>query len=165
MNTENNLQSNKDLKPINWCKNLSELEIQNKMKNFIEKCKCDFRIYWFRYLQQLLKKLLEETKSEVQDFIDEIRKITDFVQIRIAVKGTLTLKVNVHIYIYIIYNIYIYIGDGTGKNLNPQVTGEPILLNPNSYQNIDSILQSFKSILRIGEEREWAVLGFKGLFK
>ena len=78
-------------------------------------------------------------------------------------KGTLTLKVNVHIYIYIY--IYIYIGDGTGKNLNPQVTGEPILLNPNSYQNIDSILQSFKSILRIGEEREWAVLGFKGLFK
>ena len=89
----------------------------------------------------------------------------DFVQIRVAVKGTLTLKVNVHIYIYIyiIYNIYIYIyGDRIGKNLNSQVTGEPILLNANSYQNIDSVLQSFKDILRNGEEREWAVLGFKG---
>ena len=74
LNTENNLQSNKDLKPINWCKNLSELEIQQKMKNFIEKCKCDFRVYRFRYLQQLLKKLLEETESEVEDCIDVIRK-------------------------------------------------------------------------------------------
>ena len=74
LNTENNLQSNKDLKPINWCKNLSELEIQQKMKNFIEKCKCDFRVYRFRYLQQLLKKLLEETESEVEDYIDVVRK-------------------------------------------------------------------------------------------
>ena len=41
LNTENNLQLNTDLKPINWCKNLSELEIQQKMKDFIEKCKCD----------------------------------------------------------------------------------------------------------------------------
>ena len=46
-----------------------------------------------------------------------------------------------------------------GKNLKPRVTGEPILLNPNSYQNIDSILQSFKYILRIEEEQEWALLG------
>ena len=51
-------------------------------------------------------------------------------------------------------SIYIYSGNKIGKNLKPQVTGEPILLNPNCYQNIDSILQSFKYILRIGEERE-----------
>ena len=44
------------------------------MKNFIDKCKCDFRVYRFRYLQQLLKKLLEETESEVEDYIDVIRK-------------------------------------------------------------------------------------------
>ena len=61
-----------------------------------------------------------------------------------------------YIYIY----IYIYIGNEIGKNLKPQVTGEPILLNPKSYQNINSILQSFKSILQIGEEREWALLGY-----
>ena len=58
--------------------------------------------------------------------------------------------------------IYIYIGNEIGKNLKPQVTSEPILLNPNSYQNIDNILQSFKSILQIGEEREWALLGCDG---
>ena len=57
---------------------------------------------------------------------------------------------------------YIYIGNKIGKNLKSQVTGEPTLLNPNSYQNIDSILQSFKYILRIGEEREWALLGCDG---
>ena len=57
--------------------------------------------------------------------------------------------------------ISIYIGNKIGKNLKPQVTGEPILLNLNSYQNIDSILQSFKYILQIEEEREWAILGCK----
>ena len=57
---------------------------------------------------------------------------------------------------------YIYIGNEIGKNLKPQVTGEPSLLNPNRYQNIDSILRSFKSIFQIGEEREWAVLGCDG---
>ena len=56
-------------------------------------------------------------------------------------------------------SIYIYSGNKIGKNLKPQVAGEPILLNPNCYQNIDSILQSFKYILQIGEEREWALLG------
>ena len=49
-----------------------------------------------------------------------------------------------------------------GKNLKPWVTGEPILLNPNSYQNTDSILWPFKYILQIEEEQEWALLGWDG---
>ena len=44
------------------------------MEDFIEKCKCDFRVYRFPYLQQLLKKILEETESEVEDCINEIKK-------------------------------------------------------------------------------------------
>ena len=40
------------------------------MEDFIEKCKCDFKVY--QYLQQLLKYWLEET--EVDNCIDEIRK-------------------------------------------------------------------------------------------
>ena len=44
------------------------------MKDFIEKRECDFRVYRFWYLQQLLKKILEETESEVEDCIDEIKK-------------------------------------------------------------------------------------------
>ena len=50
LNTENNLQSTKDLKPINWCKNVSELEIQNKMKTLLKNVNVtlefiDFDIY------------------------------------------------------------------------------------------------------------------------
>ena len=45
------------------------------MKDFIEKCKCDFRVYRFRYLQQLLKKLSEETESEVEDCNDVTKKV------------------------------------------------------------------------------------------
>ena len=44
------------------------------MKDFIEKRECDFRVYRFWYLQQLLKKILEETESEVEDCFDEIKK-------------------------------------------------------------------------------------------
>ena len=55
LNSENSLKLNKDLKPINWSKNLSELETQQKMEDFIEKCKYDFKVYRFRYLEQLFK--------------------------------------------------------------------------------------------------------------
>ena len=55
-----------------------------------------------------------------------------------------------------------YIGNDIGKNVKPEVTDEPILLNPNSCQNIDGVLQSFKPILQIGKEREWTLLGCDG---
>ena len=37
------------------------------------------------------------------------------------------------------------------------------LLNPNSYQNIDSMLQISKPNLQIGEEKEWDPLGRDGI--
>ena len=40
--------------------------------------------------------------------------------------------------------------------------GEPILLNPNSYENIDKTLSELKANRKIGDEREWTLLGCGG---
>ena len=40
--------------------------------------------------------------------------------------------------------------------------GEPILLNPNSYENIEKNLSELKANRKIGDEREWTLLGCDG---
>lgn len=40
--------------------------------------------------------------------------------------------------------------------------GEPILLNPNSYDNIKEILESLKVNLGIGKGKQWCYVGCDG---
>ena len=40
--------------------------------------------------------------------------------------------------------------------------GEPILLNPNSYESIDKTLPELKANLKIGDYCEWLLLGCDG---
>ena len=49
---------------------------------------------------------------------------------------------------------YINLGEKKNTNLCPVSVGEPILLNPNSYENLVQILDSLKENLAIGRERE-----------
>ena len=42
------------------------------------------------------------------------------------------------------------------------ITGEPILLNSNNYENINKILSELKTNLKIEDEREWTLLGCDG---
>ena len=53
-------------------------------------------------------------------------------------------------------------GEKKNTNLCPVSVGEPILLNPNSYENLVQILDSLKENLAIGREREWTVVGCDG---
>ena len=39
------------------------------------------------------------------------------------------------------------------------VIGTPVLLNPNSHENIDKILSKLKTNLRIADECQWTFLG------
>ena len=39
---------------------------------------------------------------------------------------------------------------------------DSILLNPNSYKNVEEILMEFKKTARIGEDRRWVFLGCDG---
>ena len=57
---------------------------------------------------------------------------------------------------------YINLGKIKNTNLCPVSVDEPILLNPNSYENLVQILDSLKENLAIGREREWTVVGCDG---
>ena len=37
--------------------------------------------------------------------------------------------------------------------------GEPVLVNPNSFDNITKILKEYKTLHNIGNSREWVFLG------
>lgn len=54
------------------------------------------------------------------------------------------------------------IGQTKQSNNKQNKMGEPVLLNPNSYENIDRILQSLKENLNIGSERHWTFIGCDG---
>ena len=57
---------------------------------------------------------------------------------------------------------YIDVGNKIGDNNKKLLIGEPILLIPNSYENIKKVLLELKSNLKIGTEREWTLLGCDG---
>ena len=40
--------------------------------------------------------------------------------------------------------------------------GEPVLLNPNSYENLEKIIDSLKETLDIGSTRQWSFIGCDG---
>ena len=57
---------------------------------------------------------------------------------------------------------YIKLGEQSHKNLKFYEIGEPILLNPNSYNNLADILDTLKKNLDIGTIREWTYIGCEG---
>lgn len=57
---------------------------------------------------------------------------------------------------------YINIGEKSESNIKDFKMGEPILVNPNSYINIEQILKELKTNLNIGSEREWTFVGADG---
>lgn len=57
---------------------------------------------------------------------------------------------------------YINLGEKSSSNTRQQSIGEPVLLNPNSYENIEHILESLKANLKIGTDRQWSYVGCDG---
>ena len=47
-------------------------------------------------------------------------------------------------------------------NLKHMIVGEPILLNPNSYNNVEIIIDQLKSNLNIPTYHEWTYVGCDG---
>ena len=56
----------------------------------------------------------------------------------------------------------IKLGEQSHGNLKVYQIGEPILLNPNSYNNLADILDTLKKHLDIGMIREWRYIGCDG---
>ena len=57
---------------------------------------------------------------------------------------------------------YVPIGEEKNSNLRPTQIGEPILLNPNSYNNVKTILDCLKTNLEIDKTRQWTYVGCDG---
>ena len=57
---------------------------------------------------------------------------------------------------------YINLGEKKNVNCRPTQIGEPILLNPNSYNNLEQILDNLEVNLEIGSSREWSYIGCDG---
>ena len=57
---------------------------------------------------------------------------------------------------------YLSIGESSQSNHRHQQMGEPVLLNPNSYDNLRVILDSLKVNLDIGNTRHWSFIGCDG---
>ncbi len=57
---------------------------------------------------------------------------------------------------------YIQLGEKSNINLRPSSVGEPILLNPNSYENLERILEKLKHNLGIESDRQWTAVGCDG---
>ena len=57
---------------------------------------------------------------------------------------------------------YINIGETKKSNNCSIQCGEPILLNPNSYENLELIMGELYSNLGIGVSREWSYVGCDG---
>ena len=57
---------------------------------------------------------------------------------------------------------YLNLGQTKCSNHKPNKMREPILLNPNSYENIQYILKSLKENLNIGSGRHWTFIGCDG---
>ena len=54
-------------------------------------------------------------------------------------------------------------GQHADKEFKPLIRMvEPVLLNPNSYSNIEKILEQMKVFAKVGVEREWVFLGCDG---
>ena len=61
--------------------------------------------------------------------------------------------------------VFSEINVGQDSNLKKKtdcIMGEPICVNPNSYENIEHILNEMKSICDISDKREWVFLGCDG---
>ena len=57
---------------------------------------------------------------------------------------------------------YIFLGEQNKTNLKQMQMGEPIVLNPNSYDNLEKILEELKVNTAIGVDREWTFVGADG---
>ena len=57
---------------------------------------------------------------------------------------------------------YLALANKVSSNIKERKIGEPVLFNPNSYENIVRIISSLKANLEIGRSRQWSIVGCDG---
>ena len=169
------------MKPNNWFNNQTEPTIQEMMGRFLEKCSVNFRKYRYYYLLQKLEKVINEDNK-----VDKRTEYLNKSATRICANNrcnkeftTCKRKCDLCWSKVVTVNIscstddlenqtssvgskYLFIDNKIGNNNKTMMRGEPILLNPNRYENIDKILSELKTNLKIEDERERTLLECDG---
>ena len=178
------IQGKPDLKPSAWKKRLNPKtesafvrERQEKMHHVIIESNKHFREARNCYISKMLELTYEENPADVQIHLNELencqrecescfkpydglkRKCDDC-------SGKVVKKVINHTRITSIQNWAVEkhfdIGQVVKRNDSSLKTGEPILVNPNSYNTIKKIISSLKVDLGIGTHRDWVFIGCDG---
>ena len=177
-NPEGRLQTLSRLKPSSWDKNMDEQEIQEKMEDKVTIDKSNFRKIRYDFIAYMIneysvpnvevenriEKLLSRqkrhcTNEECGEQYSNLKRKCDkcgstvrkVVEERIEKQQTSSYQEK-----------YLNLGEIRVVNTKELKLGEPILLNPNSYSNIEHILDELKVNLGITTVRQWSFVGADG---
>ena len=159
LNKNRTLQSQIELKPNNWFNNQTEPTIQEMMVKFLEKCSINFQKYCYYYLLQKLEKVINEG-NKIDKRVEYLNKSALHIctnnccnkefttcKRKCNLCGSKVVTVNISCSTDDLENQtsfvgskYLFIDNKIGNNNKSMMIGELILLNPNSYENIDKIL-------------------------
>lgn len=178
LDTCSSLQMNASLMPVNWGCNLSKVEIQRRMEDLISSSKVTFRKIRLNYIAKMID-VYKSDKANVENRIESLLNLQNRYCVNAACAkkypnlkrkcddcGSLVTKP-------VCEDVvdrnqtdssnekYLHI-ERNNVNLKTMTVGESILLNPNSYNNIEQILDQLKVNLNVPIERNWAYVGCDG---
>lgn len=141
---KNNIQTKKELQPKR-CRKEELTQIHEKMENHIANSNINFRKYRFNFV----------SNNECKTIYQSLKKKC----------GSAVVK-NMETVVFkspALTNINIDVGVDITREKRPLVKmAEPVMLNPNSYQNVRLIRDELKVSSEIGESRQWVFLGCDG---
>ena len=178
LDEESNLQKDASLKPSTWAQNITIEDIQNRMHQQIESSKSYFRQLRYNYISYMINEYKSDSaavEKRIKDILDiqkrkctndQCGKVFDTCKRKCDACGYQVKKQERSVpatkQTSSSEEKYIRVGEKKGINLKDMKMGEPILVNPNSYSNIEHILQTLRENLEISKTRAWTFVGADG---
>uniref|UniRef100_A0A7M5WMT3 Uncharacterized protein n=2 Tax=Clytia hemisphaerica TaxID=252671 RepID=A0A7M5WMT3_9CNID len=180
LNTTQSLQTNASYKPNLWGISLSMQQKQEMMEVFITNTCIIFRRCRYNYLHQMIELFKQDDDKVVSARVSQLMSTHTRVctnenckalygprkrkcdKCSSEVKRIEETKEKREQQTTSEGGKYLPLGETQNINTCPMKVGEPILFNPNSYENLELILKQLKENLAIGRGREWTFVGCDG---
>ena len=176
------IQSKDDLKPGNWASGKSENDIQTQMEKAITDGEEKFREYRYHYIVSIFEYLanshdMDKAISESIGILNssELKRVcsnSDCLTKYLARKlkcdecGSQVVQGDRshHLSSTPVKKLpkYFNVGEKNTINKTTLTMGEPVMVNPNSYQNMETILTTLKSNVIDNNQRKWVFVGADG---
>lgn len=174
------LQNNPEYKPSTWSAVENEKYVQKKMEQIISDSETNFRRYRFQYIAEIMDYM--DKSNEMDDQISNLTRSLEKSQYtRICnecgdlhlprkqkcscggkVVAIQTSSANPHSF-HNKFPKYLHIGEILNFNPSDTSLNEPIMLNPNSFENIKAILDILKvALIDSSNGRKWTFIGADG---